>query len=79
MAHFAKVKDGKVETVIVAEQGFVDQLPGRWVKTSYNTRNGKHAKGGTPLRENFAGIGFIYDEALDAFFPPEAKKTKECE
>jgi hypothetical protein len=27
--------------------------------------------GGTPFRGNYAGIGFTYDEALDAFIPPK--------
>ena len=53
MAHFAKVKDGIVTNVIVAEQEFVDNyidnIPGTWVQTSYNTRGGVHQLGGTPL------------------------------
>jgi hypothetical protein len=38
-----------------------------WKQTSYNTHGGVHSSGGTPLRKNFAGIGFIYDEDRDAF------------
>ena len=75
MAHFAKVKDGIVTKVIVAEQEFINNLidhePGTWVKTSYNTYKGEHKLGGTPLRKNFAGIGFIYDEKRDAFYQPQ--------
>lgn len=41
------------------------------VRTSYNTRGGVNVNGGTPLRKNFAGIGFTYDENLDAFIPPK--------
>jgi hypothetical protein len=75
MAHFAKVVDGVVTQVIVAEpeffQTFVDSSPGEWVQTSYNTRGGQHTLGGTPLRKNYAGIGFTYDRVRDAFIPPK--------
>ncbi len=75
MAHFAKVLDGKVVQVIVAEQEFidtfVDETPGKWIQTSYNTRGGQHLLGGTPLRKNYAGIGFSYDKTRDAFIPPQ--------
>jgi len=74
MSHFAKVVDGIVEQVIVAEpeffETFVDSSPGQWIQTSYNTRGGEHILGGTPLRKNFAGIGFKYDSSRDAFIPP---------
>jgi hypothetical protein len=73
MSHFAKVVDGVVTQVIVAEpeffQTFVDSSPGEWIQTSYNTHGGVHALGGTPLRKNYAGIGFTYDRTLDAFIP----------
>jgi hypothetical protein len=75
MAHFAKVVDGKVSQVIVAEKEFfdtfVDSSPGEWIQTSYNTHGGVHATGGTPLRKNYAGIGFTYDRTKDAFIPPQ--------
>ena len=75
MAHYAKVNNGIVETVIVAEpeffDTFVDDSPGKWIQTSYNTFGGEHTLGGTPLRKNFAGIGFTYDDAKDAFIPPQ--------
>lgn len=75
MAHFAKVVDGFVTQVIVAEpeffQTFVDSSPGEWIQTSYNTHGGVHANGGTPLRKNYAGIGFSYDRTRDAFIPPK--------
>lgn len=74
MSHFAKVVDGKVIKVIVAEQeffnNFVDDSPGKWIQTSYNTYGGKHPEN-KPLRKNFAGIGFSYDEEKDAFIPPQ--------
>ena len=44
---------------------------GTWVRTSYNTQGGVHTLGGTPFRKNYAGIGFTYDEARDAFIPPQ--------
>ena len=75
MAHYAKVVDGKVTQVIVAEADFfdtfVDSSPGQWIQTSYNTHGGVHANGGTPLRKNYAGIGYSYDVARDAFIPPQ--------
>lgn len=75
MSHFAKVVDGKVTQVIVAEpeffETFVDSSPGEWIQTSYNTYGGEHKLGGTPLRKNYAGIGFTYDRTLDAFIPPQ--------
>jgi len=75
MAHFAKVNNGIVEQVIVAEaeffDTFVDSSPGEWLQTSYNTLGGVHLNGGTPLRKNYAGVGFTYDSTRDAFFPPQ--------
>jgi hypothetical protein len=75
MAHFAKVQNGIVTQVIVAEpeffQTFVDTSPGEWIQTSYNTYGGVHKLGGTPLRKNYAGTGFTYDKTRDAFIPPK--------
>jgi len=75
MAHFAKVKDGIVTKVIVAEQEFIDNLvetePGEWIQTSYNTKGGVHLLGGTPLRKNYAGVNYTYDKDKDAFIPPK--------
>ena len=75
MAHWARVKGGIVTQIIVAEeeyfQTYVDDEPGEWIQTSYNTRAGQHDLGGTPLRKNFAGIGFSYDSTRDAFIPPQ--------
>jgi hypothetical protein len=74
MAHYAKVRDGKVINVIAAEADFfdtfIDETPGEWIQTSYNTKGGVHKLGGTPLRKNYAGIGYTYDKNLDAFIPP---------
>jgi len=47
------------------------KLGGTWIQTSYNTVGGTHTLGGTPLRKNFAGQGFIYDSVRDAFIPPK--------
>ena len=70
MSHFAKVKNGIVVDVIVADQEFVDNLDGVWIQTSYNTSFNVHSNGETPLRKNFAGKGHIYDSELDAFYSP---------
>lgn len=74
MAHFAKVCDGIVTQVIVAEQEFfatfVDSSPGEWIQTSYNTHGGQHPEG-RPLRGNYAGIGFTYDRENDVFYAPQ--------
>jgi hypothetical protein len=84
MAHFAKVVNGLVTQVIVAEpeffNTFIDSTPGDWIQTSYNTRGGVHynPETGEPsddqsksLRKNFAVVGYIYDDQLDAFIPPK--------
>ena len=75
MAHYAKVLNGKVIEVIVAEadffKSFIDNSPGQWLQTSYNTLGGVHAAGGTPLRKNFAGIGYNYDADADMFYAPQ--------
>ena len=80
MAHYAKVENSIVTEVIVAEQDFIDSLPDKekWVQTSYNTRGGKHyapnsniEDDGTPIRYNYAGVGFTYDYGNDAFYAPQ--------
>ncbi len=74
MSHFAKVLDGKVTQVIVAEpeffENFVDNSPGEWIQTSYNTHGNQHPEG-RPLRGNYAGVGYIYDRENDVFYPPQ--------
>ena len=72
MSHFAKVENGVVTQVIVAEQDVIDSgLFGTgWVQTSYNTHGGQHPEG-RPLRKNYAGIGYTYDSTRDAFIPPK--------
>ncbi len=81
MAHFAKVLNGHVVQVIVAEPEFfatfVDCSPGAWIQTSYNTRGGVHygsngqPDGGVALRGNYAGVGYVYDAAKDVFYAPQ--------
>ena len=84
MGHFAKVSNGIVTKVIVAEadffNNFVDDSPGKWIQTSYNTRGGVHYQPNTnepsedqskALRKNYAGIGYTYDATRDAFIPPQ--------
>jgi hypothetical protein len=74
MSHFAKVLDGKVIQVIVAEpeffDTFVDSSPGTWLQTSYNTYGNQHPEN-RPLRGNYAGIGFTYDHQNDVFYAPK--------
>lgn len=74
MAHYAKVVDGKVTQVIVAEADFfdtfVDSSPGAWIQTSYNTHGNQHPEG-RPLRGNYAGIGYHYDPVADVFYAPQ--------
>lgn len=74
MSHFAKVVDGKVTQVIVAEpeffETFVDSSPGTWIQTSYNTHGNQHPEG-RPLRGNYAGIGYTYDATNDVFYAPK--------
>ena len=82
MAHFAEIDENNIVTrVLVVGDDQEDRgqefladdlgLGGTWKKTSYNTQGGVHANGGTPFRKNYAGIGYSYDETLDAFIPPK--------
>ena len=75
MSHFAKVENGVVTQVIVIEQDVLNLGhwgdPASWIQTSYNTQGGVHTQGGTPLRKNYAGIGYSYDSVRDAFIPPK--------
>ena len=89
MSHYAKVVDGKVVQVIVAEaeffNTFVDSSPGAWIQTSYNTKGNKHydsegkEDGGVALRGNYAGIGYTYDQANDVFYPAKPTETSELD
>lgn len=78
MAHFAKVENGTVTQVIVADQEFIDSgvVGSGWVQTSYNTHGGVHygpdgkPDGGVALRKNYAVVGGVYDVTRDAFYAP---------
>ena len=79
MSHYAKVKDGIVLSVIVSSEDFLSSFTlsegESWVQTSYNTVGGKHygqdgnEDKGTPLRANYAGVGYTYNKTRDAFIP----------
>jgi len=80
MSHWAEINSDNIVTNVTVgnnsepDEGYkwlMDNLGGRWIKTSYNTRGGVHILGGTPLRKNYAHIGMVYDEALDAFYIPQ--------
>ena len=82
MAHFAQIDENNIVTqvLVVSDQDAVNGqhflantlgLGGTWIQTSYNTNGGVHSNGGTPLRKNYAGIGYTYDAQRDAFIPPK--------
>lgn len=76
MSHFAQIDENNtVIQVIVVEQDVIDTglfgTPSSWIQTSYNTHGGQHLLGGTPLRKNYAGIGYTYDSTRDAFIAPK--------
>ena len=79
MAHFAKLDENNVVTFVTVgrqeDDGKEAELCARtgdvYKQTSYNTHGGVHALGGTPLRKNYAGIGYTYDAGRDAFIPPK--------
>lgn len=87
MAHWAEIDETNIVLrVLVTDnndpngdegyQWLVDNLGGRWIKTSYNTLGGVHTKGGTSLRKNFAAVGYTYDEQRDAFIPPQPEQKE---
>ena len=79
MSHFAKLNSNNIVVFVTKgrqeDDGKEAELSARtgdrYVQTSYNTHGGVHSTGGTPLRKNYAGIGYTYDEARDAFIPPK--------
>lgn len=82
MSHWAEIDDNNIVIRVVkcdnddpnGDEGYqwlIERLGGRWIKTSYNTHLGEHLLNGTPFRKNYAGIGYIYNEELDAFIPPK--------
>jgi hypothetical protein len=78
LAHFAKLDENNIVTFVTVgrqeDDGKEAELCARtgdvYKQTSYNTHGGVHALGGTPLRKNYAGIGYTYDPVRDAFVPP---------
>ena len=80
LAHWAEIDENNLVTRVLVgnnddpNEGYdwlIENLGGTWVKTSYNTHGGVHNGGGTPLRKNYAGIGYTYDADRDAFIPPQ--------
>jgi len=79
MAHFAKLDENNVVVFVTVgrdeDDGKEAELTARtgdvYKQTSYNTFGGVHLLGGTPFRKNYAGIGYTYDAARDAFIPPK--------
>lgn len=79
MAYYAKVKDGVVVDLIVADQSFIDAMPDKelWLETCLGCLGGVHGGEDNPhqglptLRKNYAGVGYTYDSELDAFIMPK--------
>ena len=82
MAHYALLNEHSVVVQVITGKDeheghhdwerFYSQETGFIVKrTSYNTIAGRHTNGGIPFRKNYAGIGYTYDAARDAFIPPK--------
>jgi hypothetical protein len=79
MSHFAKLDANNIVTFVTVgrqeDDGQEAELTARtgdvYKQTSYNTSGGVHRLGGTPLRKNYAGIGYTYDSERDAFIPPK--------
>jgi hypothetical protein len=61
MAHYAKIIEGTVVEVIVADEDYISELEGTWVQTSYNSN----------IRKNYASVGGTYDSTRDAFIHPK--------
>jgi hypothetical protein len=91
MAHYAFLDENNLVTEVIVGRDEDDLVDGvtswedyygafrgqRCLQTSYNTLAGQHLKGGTPFRGNYAGIGYTYDEALDAFISPKPDPNDE--
>lgn len=85
MAHYAFLDENNIVTEVITGRDEDDLAEGvtswedyygairgqRCLQTSYNTVSGVHAFGGTPFRGNYAGVGYSYDETLDAFLPEQ--------
>ena len=79
MAHYAYLDSNNIVTSVIVGRDEDDLVEGiaDWEeyygakRCSYNTRGGKHIRGGVPFRKNYPGIGFTYDPDRDAFIPPK--------
>jgi hypothetical protein len=79
MAHWAEINESNIVLRVIGtnndgDEGYqwiMDNLGGKWIKTSYNTIGGVHTQGGTPLRMNYASVGYLYDPIRDAFIAPK--------
>lgn len=86
MAHYAFINENNIVVEVIPGRDEWEVVDGitdweayyttkreglRAIRTSYNTVGGQHMTGGVPHRGNYAGIGYTYDEALDAFIPPK--------
>jgi hypothetical protein len=85
MAHYAVLDENNIVVQVITgrdedevvdgisdwEEYYSQVLGQRCVRTSYNTLAGAHIEGGEPFRGNYAGIGFTFDENLDAFIAPQ--------
>lgn len=80
MAHYAFLDENNIVTEVIVgknegnfdwEQQYGSFRGQACKRTSYNTQGGVHALGGTAFRKNYAGIGYTYDAARDAFIPPK--------
>ena len=85
MAHYAFINSNNTVTQVIVgrdendladgvtswETYYGEQMGERCLRTSYNTVAGVHTEGGTAYRGNYAGVGYTYDETLDAFIAPQ--------
>jgi len=79
MSHYAKVEDGIVTNVIVADskEWCEANLGGTWIQTSYNTHGGVNSReGGEAIHKNYAGLGYTFDGVGFAAPQPYASWTK---
>ena len=83
MSHWAQIDENNIVINVTVgnndepDEGYqwlIDNLGGRWIQTSVNTHAGEHSQGKTPVRFNYAGIGYTYDEIRDAFIPPKPEE-----
>jgi hypothetical protein len=77
MAHIAKLDSNNIVIEVLSAPDNINEIAisnetgQNWKQTSYNTREGIHTGGLTPLRKNYAGLGYTYDQNKDAFIPPK--------